>query len=61
MEMIVISKQTFNTLFQTCLNKLALENLRQAEYMGSHRQDFTDLHRKFHYEVLKLKDQLEKT
>lgn len=61
MEMIVVSKKQFEKTFQECLNKLELETLRTAEYMGSHRQDFTNLHRKFHYEVLKLRDQLEKT
>ena len=60
MEMIVISKARFNELFQACLDKLALETLREKEYMGSHSQDFVRLHRKFHYEITGLRDQLEK-
>ena len=60
MEMIVVSKYSFDKAFQECLDKLTLEALRQAEYMGSHSQDFTNLHRKFHYEITGLKDQLEK-
>ena len=59
MEMIVISKAQFNKLFQACLDKLALETLREKEYMGSHTQDFVKLHRKFHYEITGLRDQLE--
>lgn len=61
MEMIVISKAQFYALFQACFDKLSLETLKQAKYMGSHSQDFNDLHRKFHYEITELRDQLEKT
>ena len=60
MEMIVISKKQFDELFQVCLDKLALDTLKQAEYMGSHTKDFYSLRRKFHYEIVGLKDQLEK-
>jgi len=60
MEMIVISKAQFNELFQVCLDRLSLETLREKEYMGSHSQDFVKLHRKFHYEITGLKDQLER-
>jgi len=60
MEMIVISKTQFEGLFKVCLDKLALETLREKEYFGSYQQMLTNLHRKFHYEISKLRDQLEK-
>ena len=61
MEMIVIPEAQFDKLFRECSDKLTLEELKQEKYMGSHRQDFANLHRKFHYEITGLKDQLEKT
>ena len=62
MEMIVISKENFNLAFQACLDRLNLETLREKEYMMPNykSEKLIALHRKFHYEITGLRDQLEK-
>jgi len=61
MEMIVVPKKQFNELFQTCLDRLRLDTFESEQYANLHSQSFINLHRKFHYEISKLRDQLEKT
>lgn len=60
MEMIIISKGSFDLFFEHCMNKLKIETFQDMEYVGSHKQNFINLHRKFHYEIAILKTQLEK-
>ena len=58
MEMIVISKENFNLAFQACLDRLSIKTLQEKE-LGTLKST-TALHRKFHYEITGLRDQLEK-
>ena len=55
MKMVVINQDNFDFYFQTCFDKLKLEMLDRDNYT-----DIYALHKKFHYEVAILKENLEK-
>jgi len=59
MKMIVISEENFNRMFSVCLNKLKLEYFENEKYENPLNR-FDELHRIFHYEISKLKNELEK-
>jgi len=60
MEMIVISKRMFDTIFESCLSKLSAEKFKVDGYYSDLDNKLSNLHRKFHYEVVGLRDQLER-
>ena len=60
MKMIVISQENFDLAFLACVDKLRLDTFESKQYANLHSQSFINLHRKFHYEITGLKNQLEK-
>lgn len=60
-KLIVISEHEFDNLFQQTLDKLKLEQFSAGGQVSkSHEQVMltSDMHRKFHYEICRLKEAL---
>jgi hypothetical protein len=65
-KIIQIEKERFDEIFQETLDKLALDRFKDGRSISSGREDAVfenspigEMHRKFHYEVCKLKRKLE--
>ncbi len=59
MKMIIISKENFNNAFDACLDRLKIDYFEDNASIVDSLNSFKELHRKFHYEICKLKSNLE--